>query len=111
MLLLKPLEAPAVGAPEAVDGLVRVADDEQLPAPAPGPDQPVLDIVDILKLVHQHMTEAPQAGDIPLQSFGQQVVEVQSAQVQQPGLIGVVQLRVQIGILWRNTILDRKSVV
>ena len=96
---MKPLEAPAVGAPEAVDGLVRVADDEQLPAPAPGPDQPVLDIVDILKLVHQHMTEAPQAGDIPLQSFGQQVVEVQGAQVSQPGLIGVVQLRVQTGIL------------
>ena len=62
------------------------------PAPAPGPDQPVLDIVDILKLVHQHMTEAPQAGDIPLQSFGQQVVEVPGAQVSQPGLIGVVQL-------------------
>ena len=58
MLLLKPLEAPAVGAPEAVDGLVRVADDEQLPAPAPGPDQPVLDIVDILKLCLLYTSDA-----------------------------------------------------
>ena len=50
------------------------------------------------------MAEAPQAGDVPLQPFGQQVVEVQGAQVPQPGLIGAVQLRVQTGILWGRAV-------
>jgi len=48
-----------VGAAEAVDGLVRVADDEYaLAAPAPRADQAVLHHVHVLKLVHQQVAEA-----------------------------------------------------
>ena len=47
-ILPQTLETPGISAPEPVDGLVRVADDEQVPAPAPGADQLVLDVVEVL---------------------------------------------------------------
>ena len=48
--------------------------------PAPGADQLVLDVVDVLELVHQQVAEPPLAGGVLFQRLGQQIVEVQGAQ-------------------------------
>ena len=52
----EPLKASGVGAAESVDGLVRVADDEEaLPQCAPGFCEAVLNVAHVLKLIHQQV--------------------------------------------------------
>ena len=58
------IEALVVGAAKAIDGLIRIADDEKLPAFGPVLNQPVLDLVDILKFIHQQMTELGQTANV-----------------------------------------------
>ena len=98
--LFEAVKAPAVRAPEAVDGLVRVPDDEEVQSgPAPGADQLVLDGVHVLELIHQQVAEPALPGGVQLQRLGQQIVEVQSAQLPEPGLIGAIQCRVRAPVL------------
>ena len=52
--LRQPLEAAAGGPPEAVDGLVRITDDEKIFATAvPGFDEFKLDGTDVLEFIDQ----------------------------------------------------------
>ena len=88
-------EAAAVRAPEAVDGLVRVADDEQaLPLLAPPADKLQLQGVAVLELIDEQVGEAPPlaGGEVLLHGPEQQVVEVHSAPLGQGGLVGLVEL-------------------
>ncbi len=82
--LLEAVEVAGVGSVPAVDGLVGVADDEQVVAVAqPPPQQPVLQRVDVLELVDEQVPEAPALGGSGLrvslhdpQGEAEQVVEV-----------------------------------
>ena len=55
-ILFQPVEAPAVRAPEAVDGLIRVTDDKEFPSAfIPCLDELVLDRVDVLEFIYQQI--------------------------------------------------------
>ena len=80
------------GAPEPVNGLIRVADDEQaLAAPAPRLDQLVLDGVAVLELIHQQMGKGVPGANGPLpvrfQRLQQQVVQIHQPLLPEPLLI------------------------
>src|SRR5690606_11280335 len=78
------VEEAGVGAVPAVDRLVRVAHDEDVPAIAPpGLEQPELERVHVLELVDEEVAEPPALGGgeagVPLDgrgAGGEQVVEV-----------------------------------
>ena len=58
LLPAEPPEACRICSPEAVDGLIRIPNDENLPpSPAPGLDQPVLEWTDILEFIYQKVGE------------------------------------------------------
>ena len=85
-------KATGIGAAKAVDGLVRIADHEKpFAAPAPGPDQAVLQAAHILKLVYQQMGGTGQdftAGRfIALKDAQEDVVKIQQAVLRKLGLV------------------------
>ena len=84
------VEAVRVCAAEAVNGLIRVADDEQAALP-PVFHQPVLQGVDVLKLVYQQMAEAGLPAHVQRQCFRQQVVQISCAQFVHPFVVGFPQ--------------------
>ena len=93
----QPLEAAAGGSPEAINGLVRVADDEQAPAaPAPGPHQLILGVVDVLKLVHQQVSKGLPTHGVQTHGLRQQIVEIQSAHSPQAGAVILIQRFIQV---------------
>ena len=84
------LEAGCVRAAEAVDGLIRIADDkEALPRRAPVAHEGALHGVDVLKLVYQQVVEASVGGHVRAKRVEQQIVQVARAQLAQRHLIGV----------------------
>ena len=86
----QPVKTGGVCSSEAVDGLVRVADDKQaLAVPAPMGHQLALHRVDVLELVHQHMGKALLFCHIHLQSVPKQAIHVPGPQGLQPGLISL----------------------
>ena len=84
------VEAVRVCAAEAVNGLIRVADDEQAALP-PVLHQLVLQGVDVLKLVHQQVAEAGFPAHVQRQCFRQQVVQISCAQFVHPFVVGFPQ--------------------
>ena len=99
-ILTEPFKAACLRAPKAVNRLIRVPDDKEAASlPVPGPDQPVLEGVAVLKLIDQQMPEPPVRRFCRLglpQRLEQQVVEVeQAALLQAPG-VPVQKRRVQL---------------
>ena len=76
------VKAGRVRAAEAVDGLIRVADDEQaLSSRAPVAHEGALHSVDVLKFVHQQVVEAAVSRHVRAERVEQQIVEVARAQL------------------------------
>ena len=86
-ILFEPFKIAVIGPPEAVNGLVGVADDEDaLALFAPGQNEAVLGGVDILELVHQKMGEGFSIYLLrPLQHLQDEVVVVHHLQELQAG--------------------------
>ena len=72
------VEAIRIRPAEAVNGLIWVADDEQAALP-PVFHQPVLQGVDVLKLVYQQMGESGRSSRSFLQCAQQQIIQVSQA--------------------------------
>ena len=70
MPFLQEVETVRIRAAEAVNGLIRVADDKQAALP-PVLHQPVLQGIDVLKFIHQQVAEAGLPAYIHLQRLGQ----------------------------------------
>jgi len=92
-------EEPRIGAVPSVDGLVRIADYEQVPrGPQPGEEEAMLQGVEVLELVDVDVTEAPPLCSrelgIPLEGVGavsEEVIEVDEAPSPLLVLVAVVQ--------------------
>ena len=92
MLRRKTVKASRARSAEAINRLIRVADEKHaLPAAAPFLNQLVLDFVAVLKFIHEKMGE----GRIKLQSVKQQVVKITHAVFPQPGAVALVGFRVR----------------
>lgn len=93
----QPIEAAGVGASEAIDRLIGIADDkEAFAAPAPSSDQPVLQVVDILEFIHQEMGEgdgAPPPFLHPVKDIQQQIIVIPRAETPLKPAIGIVRRR------------------
>ena len=92
MLRRKTVKASRARSAEAINRLIRVADEKHaLPAAAPFLNQLVLDFVAVLKFIHEKMGE----GRIKLQSVKQQIVKITHAVFPQPGAVALVGFRVR----------------
>ena len=61
--LPQPVETAGVGTTESINRLIRIPDDEEaLPSPAPCPDEPELNGIDILEFVDEQMGEPAGSG-------------------------------------------------
>ena len=89
---LQEVETVRIRAAEAVNGLIRVADDKQAALP-PVLHQPVLQGIDVLKFIHQQVAEAGFSAFIQPKRFRQKVVQIPSAQPVHPIVVGLPQSR------------------
>lgn len=99
--LPQPVETAGVGTTESINRLIRIPDDEEaLPSPAPCPDEPELNGIDILELVDEQMGEPAGSGSplLRLQLPKQQIVEIQHRQILQPLRIGIVKKGIWPGL-------------
>ena len=82
------LKTACIRAAEAVNGLVRIANDKQaFPCRAPVAHESALRGVDVLEFVHQHVGKAPVGRNVRLERVQQKVVQIARAQLPQASLI------------------------